>query len=106
VRAVDPGSGQATEVKIFAKALAWDEVVVPAGKFRALKVRRSIALEDGDATRSPTTVTLIDWYAPQVDGAVQRICDWEYHDRRRPPDDQLIRGPRLRLELMAFEPGR
>ena len=106
VRAVDPDSGRTIPVKIFAKALAWEEVAVPAGKFRALKVRRSIAPEDGDATRSPTTVTLIDWYAPQVDGPVKRICDWEYHDYRRPPTDQLARGPRLRLELTTFTPPR
>lgn len=106
VRAVDPGSGRKTEVKVFAKAVAWEEVTVPAGKFRALKVRRSIAPEDSDATRSRTTVNLIDWYAPQVGGSVKRICDWEYHDRRGPADDQLVRGPRLRFELTAFEPAR
>lgn len=106
VQAVDPGSGRKTTVKVFAKAIGWDEVVVPAGKFRALKVRRSIAPEDGDTTRTHTTVTLIDWYAPQVDGTVKRICDWEYHDRRRPLTEQLTRGPRLRIELAAFEPPR
>lgn len=106
VQAVDPGSGRKTAVKVFAKAIAWEEVTVPAGKFRALKVRRSIAPEDGDTTRSRTTVTLIDWYAPQVDGTVKRICDWEYHDRRRPLNEQLTRGPRLRRELAAFEPPR
>jgi hypothetical protein len=106
VRAVEPGSGRKIEVKVFAKALAWEEVAVPAGKFRALKVRRFIAPEDADATRSPTTVTLIDWYAPQVDGMVKRICDWEYRDPRQPSADQLKRGPRLRFELMAFEPPR
>lgn len=106
VRAVDPASGRKTEVRIFAKALAWEDVTVPAGKFRALKVRRSIVPEDAEATRSKTTVTLIDWYAPQVDGTVKRICDWEYHDYRRPAGDQLTRGPRMRLELTAFAPPR
>jgi hypothetical protein len=106
VQAVDPESGRKTVVKVFAKAIAWEEVAVPAGKFRALKVRRSITPEDGDATRSSTTVTLIDWYAPQVEGMVKRICDWEYDDRRRPTGDQLTRGPRLRFELVAFEPPR
>ena len=105
VRAVDPGSGRKTEVKIFAKAVAWEEVTVPAGKFRALKVRRSIAPEDSDATRSRTTINLIDWYAPQTGGTVKRICDWEYHDRHG-ASDQLVRGPRLRSELTAFEPAR
>ncbi len=106
VRAVDPGSGRKTDVRIFAKALAWEEVTVPAGKFRALKVRRSIVPEDAGATRSQTTVTLIDWYAPRVDGPVKRICDWEYHDYRRPAGDQITRGPRLRLELVGFVPPR
>jgi hypothetical protein len=102
-QAIDPDTGRKTPVKVFAKALAWEEVTVPAGKFRALKVRRLIAPEDGDATRSPTTVTLIDWYAPQVSGTVRRICDWEYHDLRQPSPEQIRRGPRLRLELTAFE---
>jgi hypothetical protein len=106
VDAVDPDTGRKTVVKIFAKALVWEDVAVPAGKFRALKVRRSIAPEDAAATRSHTTITLIDWYAPQVDGTVKRISDWEYHDYRRPSGDQLTRGPRLRLELTAFTPPR
>jgi len=104
IEAIDPATGRKTLVKIFAKAISWDDVTVPAGKFRALKVRRLIAPEDGDATRSPTTVTLIDWYAPQVSGTVRRICDWEYHDLRQPSTEQLTRGSRLRLELNAFEP--
>jgi hypothetical protein len=106
VQAVDPASGRKTAVRVFGKAIAWEEVTVPAGKFRAIKVRRSIAPEDGDATRSPTIVTLIDWYAPQVAGTVKRICDWEYHDQRRPHPDQITRGPRLRFELTAFQPPR
>lgn len=106
VQAVDPASGRKTAVRVFAKAIEWEEVTVPAGKFRAIKVRRSIAPEDGDATRSPTIVTLIDWYAPQVAGTVKRICDWEYHDLRRPHPDQITRGPRLRFELTAFESRR
>ncbi len=106
VNATDPATGRKTPVKIFAKALKWEDITVPAGKFRALKVRRLIAPEDGDATRSPTTVTLIDWYAPQVSGSVRRICDWEYHDLRQPSTEQLTRGTRLRLDLTAFEPPR
>lgn len=106
VQATDPDSGRRTPVKLFAKALGWEDITVPAGKYRALKVRRLIAPEDGNAERSPTTVTLIDWYAPQVSGTVRRICDWEYHDLRQPSAEQLTRGPRLRLELTAFEPPR
>jgi hypothetical protein len=105
-RAVDPESGRSTEVRVFAKAIAWEEVTVPAGKFNALKVRRAIVPQDADATRSRTTVTLIDWYSPQVAGPVKRICDWEHNDYRRAPADQLVRGLRLRLELAEFVPAR
>jgi hypothetical protein len=103
-RAVDPDSGKTTEVKIFSKALSWEGVSVPAGSFRALKVRRSIAPADAEVSRSSTTVTLIDWYSPAVLGPVKRIVDWEHQDYRRAPDDQLIRGTRTLLELTAFTP--
>jgi hypothetical protein len=102
VRAVDPDTDRKTAVKIFARALAWEEVAVPAGTFRALKVRRLLALEDFEPTRAHTTVTLIDWYAPQVSGPVKRIVDLEHQDTRRPRGDELVQGARLRLELTAF----
>jgi len=101
-RAVDPDTRRTTQLKVFAKALSWEEVNVPAGKFNAVKVRRSIAAEDAEPTRSGTTVTLIDWYAPQAAGPVKRICTWEHNDYRRPRPDQLVRGPRIRLELAQY----
>lgn len=106
VRAVDPDSGRKTEVKLFAKALKWEEVSVPAGKFKALKVRRTVTPEDFDELRSRTTITLLDWYAPEVAGAVRSIVDWEYQDHRRPREDQLAKGTRTRWELTAFAPGK
>jgi len=102
VRAVDPDSGRKTEVKLFAKALKWEEVNVPAGKFMALKVRRIFTPEDFDELRSRTTVTLLDWYSPQVVASVRSIWDWEHQDYRRPPGDQLAKGVRTLWELTAY----
>jgi len=104
--AVDPDSGRKTELKLFAKAIRWEEVTVPAGKFLALKVRRTIAPNDPAEFRSRTTVSLVDWYSPQVSGSVRSICDWEFQDDRRPRGDQLVKGGRMRWELTGYTPAK
>jgi hypothetical protein len=106
VMAVDPGSGRKTEVRLFAKALKWEEVTGPAGKFMALKLRRVLALEQGGEFRSRMTVTLLDWYSPQVAGSVRTVCDWEFQDPRRPRGDQLVKGGRERWDLTEYTPAK
>ena len=81
-------------------------MTVPAGKFKALRVRRTFTPEDFEELRSRTTVTLLDWYSPQVSGSVRSIVDWEHEDYRRSPGDQLVKGTRTRWELTAYAPGK
>lgn len=105
VAAVDPESGRATRVKIFAKALKWERIKVPAGEFLALKVRRTLYPDDADESRSRTTVSLWDWYAPEVGRSIRSIEDFEFHDARRAPADQVVKGARVRLELTELPRG-
>ncbi len=106
LRATDPDSGRQTQIRLIGKALQWEDVTVPAGKFKALRVRRTFTPEDFEELRSRTTVTLLDWYSPQVSGSVRSIVDWEHEDYRRSPGDQLVKGTRTRWELTAYAPGK
>jgi hypothetical protein len=105
-RAADSDGARKTDIRLFAKALKWEEVTVPAGKFMALKVRRTLTPEENAESRVRTIVTLLDWYSPQVAGSVKTICDWEFQDTRRPRGDQLVKGGRVRWELTGYTPGK
>jgi len=106
VRAADPEGGRKIEIRLFAKALKWEEVTVPAGKFMALKIRRTLTPEESGEFRSRTIVTLLDWYSPQTAGSVRTLCDWEFQDTRRPRGDQLVKGGRVRWDLTGYTPAK
>lgn len=77
------------------KVLAWEEVAVPAGKFRALKVELQIAIQRLDANfRSWQRVVL--WYAP----AVKRWVKFAVETSNQSPNSLgLLRT----LELVEFK---
>lgn len=58
------------------KVLGWEEVEVPAGKFRALKLEVTGSFQRVDRSVSGTSTTLV-WYVP----AVKRWVKWTYEDR-------------------------
>jgi hypothetical protein len=90
---------------VCAKVRGWEKVTVPAGEFDALKIVRYIYVNDVMWWRSPTRITEVDWYAPQVDAVVKRVHDSEYYDYRK-TRDMLVKGDRIRWELLSHSPGQ
>lgn len=97
-----PATGETISIKSHSRARDWERVSVPAGEFDALKVVRHIYADDREWWKSPTHIVEIDWYAPQVNGLIKRIHDSEYHDYRK-TRDSLVRGERIRWELLAHK---
>jgi hypothetical protein len=58
------------------KVVGWEDVEVPAGKFRALKIEVNGTFQRIDRALSGTATTVI-WYVPQV----KRWVKWTYEDR-------------------------
>jgi len=71
-----------------AKVMGWEEVEVPAGKFRALKVEIEGTYQRVDTSISGTAKNVI-WYVPEV----KRWVKWTY-------EDATFRG---RFNWLAFE---
>jgi hypothetical protein len=59
-----------------AKVVGWEEVTVPAGKFRALKVEVDGSFQRLDTAISGSALTVI-WYVPEV----KRWVKWTYEDK-------------------------
>ena len=59
-----------------AKAIGWEEVEVPAGKFRALKIEVTGSFQRVDRSIAGSATTVL-WYVP----AVKRWVKWTYEDR-------------------------
>lgn len=59
-----------------AKVIGWEEVEVPAGRFRALKIEVTGSFQRVDRSISGSSTTVI-WYVP----AVKRWVKWTYEDR-------------------------
>lgn len=59
-----------------AKVVGWEEVVVPAGKFRALKIEVDGSFQRLDTAVSGSALNVI-WYVP----AVKRWVKWTYEDK-------------------------
>jgi hypothetical protein len=75
------------------KVVGWEDIEVPAGKFRALKIEVKGSFQRLDRALSGTATTMI-WYVP----AVKRWVKWTY-------EDQSFRG-RINwwgLELVQYQ---
>lgn len=77
-----------------AKVDSWEDVEVPAGKFKALKVTHSIFYSNVNSSGTTTNRQLLKtyWYSPQV----KREVKYEYVDRH-------AAGDRTRTELVEYE---
>ncbi|MBC7780010.1 MAG: hypothetical protein H7125_07880 [Proteobacteria bacterium] len=58
----------------------WENVKVPAGEFRALRVTRDLFLGDHEPHRTETRRVEIDWYSPQAGAIVRSTEDSEHQD--------------------------
>jgi hypothetical protein len=57
------------------RVVGWEEVVVPAGKFRALRIESEGSYQRTDMANSGTAKDIM-WYAPEV----KRFVKWTYED--------------------------
>jgi len=60
------------------RALRWERVLVPAGRFEALVVERQIAFEHPDRFRTDSRRAELLWWAPAVNRWVRRDCRETY----------------------------
>ena len=67
------------------KVIGWEDVVVPAGKFRALKIEANGTFERIDSNLSGL-VTSAYWYAPEV----KRWVKYMYDDTYNKNGDELV----------------
>jgi hypothetical protein len=74
------GSDEWLYWSVWAGAVRWEEVNVPAGRFEALRVERRIAFKHSDLWREQSERLDTLWYAPQVNRWVQR--EWTGTYRR------------------------
>lgn len=105
----DPVTGRVHRVRIDGKVLGWERIVVPAGTFDALKIRRFVYVPSFESFRSQEYIAELDWYAPAVGHIVRSEADSHYFDTGRGCDNgggcPPIRQAWTVLELTAREPG-
>ncbi|MSQ52361.1 MAG: hypothetical protein EXR28_10760 [Betaproteobacteria bacterium] len=72
-----PFGGSGIDMATTTKVLDWEEVTVPAGKFRALKIEAN-SRSNGAGGRINGARKVILWYAPEVGSYVRRELDMTY----------------------------
>jgi hypothetical protein len=106
VTRADPVQKQNRTVTIYGKVQGWEQVKVPAGEFRALKIVREIFLGDHDAFRGQTKLTEYEWYVPELKHWAKLQNFEEYHMAGDNAAGSYYQGERLILELMSYQPGK
>jgi hypothetical protein len=99
----DPASGRRIAVRVDGRVAGWETVRVPAGTFDAVRITRSLYVEDGDYERSDTYLTESDWYAPAVGRVIRAETTSGYYDlfHYTPPFGRTwVRGDWHVLELV------
>jgi len=93
--AAQRGSAARSRIEGTAKVLGWEDVVVPAGKFRALKVEAKASIHRLD-TNSRGWQRYLVWYVPEVKQAVKFSLEG---GERGPNELDLLRT----TELVEFK---
>jgi len=96
-------NGGRHEMRLQAKVLGWEQIKVPAGEFRALKVERLLFMGDGDAFRGETKRTEVEWYAPGIAMPVRAQVFDEFHFYRDRVLSPYTPGDWLIYELTAYK---
>jgi hypothetical protein len=102
VGATNPATGRRNSVRIDGEVLGTERILVPAGEFDTIKVRRRVYAGDWDFFLRETSILETDWYAPALGRAVRSESKSEWQDMSRcgrggPPC--LFRGDWNVLEL-------
>ena len=97
-------TGLKDQILIYGKVGAPAAVSVPAGRFDAVYVYRTIQLDDSEFWRSRTLITDAVWYAPaaKAPARVKREAKYNQKDRSMPE----VRTESTVLDLVAFRPGQ
>ena len=110
VGATDPLTRLVHRVRIDGKVMGWERVVVPAGTFDTLKIRRYVYVPSFETFRGQEYITEVDWYAPAAGLIVRSEADSHYFDTRHSCDDgggcPPMRQAWTVLELTAREPAQ
>lgn len=106
VNARNPATGKVVSVRVDAQVLGGERVVTAAGEFDTVKIYRRIYAGDWDAFLTETTITEVEWYAPEIGRAVRLDRNSEWYDSSRSPGGAVPwfnRGLRLRGDWHVFE---
>ncbi len=109
VIAVESRSGRRYAVHVSARVAGRETIQTPAGTFDAIRVDRSVYLDNHEWWRSGTRWYQSEWYAPAVSRSVRYQDYSEYTDYTKSNDEPLIRsdiipGDKTVLELTAYTP--
>jgi hypothetical protein len=96
-------TGIKDQILIYGRVDGPAATTVPAGRFDAVYVFRTLQLDDAEFWRTRTMRRDAIWYAPAAKAAVREKREAQYteKDARSPP----VRTESTLLELMSFQPG-
>lgn len=94
----DPKDGTLAprKVTVRGRVIGWETIDVPAGTFRALKIRRELDLGDQQGLRSETHRVEDEWYVPELK-APARFEVWE--SQRDPTLSRILQYTLVNREL-------
>jgi hypothetical protein len=101
--AINPATQTRIPIQVSSTARCWEKITVPAGVFTALRIQRTGYVQDVAWNKSQTTLQMVDWYLPQVNRVVMTWHDSYYYDYQQSPRNALIRGDRLRWQLLEYK---
>jgi hypothetical protein len=96
-------TGIKDQILIYGKVNGPAAVSVPAGRFDAIAVYRTVQMDDAEFWRSRTTRTDSIWYAPAVKAPVREKREALYN--QRDGSQPQVRTESTVLELVSFQPG-
>jgi hypothetical protein len=96
-------TGIKDQILIYGKVNGPATVSVPAGRFDAIAVYRTVQLDDAEFWRSRTSRTDSLWYAPAVKAPVREKREALYSQRDRGHAE--VRTESTVYELVSFQPG-
>ena len=103
VVATNPATRTQIPIQVSSTARCWEKITVPAGAFTAMRIERTAYVQDVAWNKSQTTLRMVDWYVPAVNRVVMTWHDTYYYDYQQDPRNALIRGDRLRWELIEHK---
>jgi hypothetical protein len=85
VNARNPATGKVVSVRVDGEVLGGERIITAAGEFDTVKIHRRIYAGDWDGFLTETTITEVEWYAPELGRAVRLDRNSEWYDSSRSP---------------------